>query len=142
VRTLTDFLTIAGGITSIGSDTIVVNTLADGNFQHIEIDIDKTFRSGGKAASIILSSGDTIFVPRAPQYYIYGEVQRPGAYRVEREMTVMQALAQGGGPTARGTQRGIKLHRRNTQGKDEELSPTLADKIQPDDVLYVQESLF
>jgi polysaccharide export outer membrane protein len=142
VRTLTDFLTIAGGITPIGADTVVVNTLADGNFQHIEIDIDKTFRSGGKAASIILSSGDTIFVPRAPQYYIYGEVQHPGAFRVERDMTVMQALAQGGGPTARGTQRGIKLHRRNAQGKDEELSPELTDKVLPDDVLYVKESLF
>ncbi|MFM9835192.1 MAG: SLBB domain-containing protein [Methylophilaceae bacterium] len=142
VRTLTDFLTIAGGITAVGADTIVVNTLADGNFQHIEIDINKTFRSGGKAASIILSSGDTIFVPRAPQYYIYGEVQRPGAFRVERDMTVMQALAQGGGPTARGTQRGLKIHRKNAQGKDEEISPALTDKVLPDDVLYVKESLF
>jgi len=142
VRTLTDFLTMAGGITPVGADTIVVNTMADGNFQHMEIDIDKTFRSGGKAASIILNSGDTVFVPRAPQYYIYGEVQRPGAFRVERDMTVMQALAQGGGPTARGTQRGIKLHRRNGQGKDEEFSPALTEKVQPDDVLYVRESLF
>lgn len=142
VRTLTDFLTVAGGITAIGADTIVVNTFADGNFQHMEIDIDKTFRNGGKAASIVLASGDTVFVPRAPQYYIYGEVQRPGAFRVERDMTVMQALAQGGGPTARGTQRGIKLHRRDAQGKDVESSPSLTDKIQSDDVLYIRESLF
>lgn len=142
VRTLADFLTIAGGITSVGADTIVVNTMTDGNFQHVEIDVDKAFRNGGKAANIELSSGDTIFVPRAPQYYIYGEVQRPGAFRLERDMTIMQALAQGGGPTARGTQRGIKLHRRDAKGSDTEISPALTDKVQPDDVLYIRESLF
>ena len=31
-------------------------------------------------------------------FYIYGEAQRPGAYRIEREMTVQQALAIGGAP--------------------------------------------
>jgi polysaccharide export outer membrane protein len=57
-------------------------------------------------------------------------------------MTVMQALAQGGGLTARGTQRNIKLHRRNEKGVIEKLSPELTDPVMQDDVLYVQESLF
>jgi polysaccharide export outer membrane protein len=57
-------------------------------------------------------------------------------------MTVIQALAQGGGPTARGTQRNIQLHRRNEKGVVEKLSPELTDTVQQDDVLYVQESLF
>ena len=75
-------------------------------------------------------------------FYIYGEVQRPGAYRVERDMTVMQALAQGGGPTLRGTESGLRLHRRDKDGKLQELQPELTERIQPDDVIYVRESLF
>jgi len=57
-------------------------------------------------------------------------------------MTVIQALAQGGGPTIRGTQRNIKLFRRNESGVIEKSSPKLTDLIQADDVLHVQESLF
>jgi polysaccharide export outer membrane protein len=57
-------------------------------------------------------------------------------------MTVMQALAMGGGPTVRGTQRGVQLHRRNANGVVEVLSPELTDLVKQDDVLFIKESLF
>jgi polysaccharide biosynthesis/export protein len=142
VRTLADFLSVAGGITQNGSDTVVVNSMRDGKVQHLEINVDKVFRNGNDAANIELSSGDVVYVSRAPLVYIYGEVQRPGAFRVESDMTVIQALAQGGGPTPRGTHRGIQLHRRNADGVIEKLTPALTDKVQPEDVIYVPESLF
>ena len=63
-----------------------------------------------------VENGDIIYVDRAPTAYIYGEVQRPGALRVERGMTLLQALAQSGGLTPRGTERGIKVHRRDANG--------------------------
>jgi len=142
VRTLADFLSVAGGIAQGGSDTISLSTFRNGELEHLDIDVDKIFRSGGDAANFALASGDMIYVPRAPIGYIFGEVQRPGAFRVERDMTVVQALAQGGGPTARGTQRGIKLHRRNAKGDVEVISVKLTDKVLAEDVIYVQESLF
>jgi polysaccharide export outer membrane protein len=55
---------------------------------------------------------------------------------------LMQALASGGGLTQRGTQRGMKIHRRNGSGKVEVVSPNLNDLLQPGDVIYVRESLF
>ena len=65
-----------------------------------------------------LKGGDTINVERAPVFYIYGEVTRSGAYRVEPNMTVMQAIAAGGGITPRGSDRRLKLRRarRRRQG--------------------------
>jgi polysaccharide export outer membrane protein len=57
-------------------------------------------------------------------------------------MTLMQALATGGGITARGTQRNIKLHRRGPDGKTQVLEPTMDDRLQEGDVVYVRESLF
>ena len=142
VRTVADFLVVAGGINPGGSDTVTVTTMRDGKINRFEVDIDSLFRTGDNSANIELANGDSIYVPRAPMVYIYGEVQHPGSFRIERDMTVMQALAQGGGPTPRGTQRNVKLHRRNTKGVVEELFPKLTDPVKQDDVLYIQESLF
>ena len=57
-------------------------------------------------------------------------------------MTVLQGLAQGGGLTIRGTERGLRIHRRAANGEMQVISPEKSDAIQPDDVLYVQESFF
>jgi polysaccharide biosynthesis/export protein len=142
VRTVADFLSVAGGINPAGADVVVVTTVRAGKPERIEVDVDALFRGNDATINLELSSGDSIYVPRAPMFYIYGEVQHPGSFRVERNMTVIQALAQGGGPTVRGTQRNIQLHRRNPKGVIEKLSPSLTDRVMPDDVLYVQESLF
>ena len=83
-----------------------------------------------------------LYVNRAPICYIYGELQKPGAFRVERGMTVMQALATGGGLTPKGTQRGLTIHRRGSDGRIEVIEPKLDDPVLADDVLYVRESIF
>jgi polysaccharide export outer membrane protein len=75
-------------------------------------------------------------------FYIYGEAQRPGSFRIERNMTVMQALAQGGGPTARGTEKRLRLHRKAADGSIQPIEPQLTDPVLPDDVIYVKESIF
>ena len=87
-------------------------------------------------------SGDTLFVNRAPQVFVYGEVQRAGAYRIERQMTVLQALAMGGGLSQRGTERGVRIHRRSEDGAVRVLTPQLNDLVQADDVIVVREALF
>jgi polysaccharide export outer membrane protein len=142
VRTVADFLSVAGGVNQAGSDKVTVTTVRDGKVNRFEVDMDDLFRTGDNATNIELSSGDSVYVPHAPMVYVYGEVQRPGAFKVERDMTVMQALTMGGGPTVRGTQRNIKLHRRNAKGEIMQLFPALTDVVQQDDVLYIQESLF
>ena len=91
---------------------------------------------------LMVAGGDVIYVQRAPMFYIYGEVQRPSSYRVERNMTIRQALAQGGGLTVRGTERALRLYRRAASGAVETLNPNLDDPVRPNDVLYVRESIF
>jgi len=139
---LSEVLTLAGGVTETASDTAIVSGTRDGQPFRKEVDIASIFLNGNSAENIPIVAGDEIYIHRAPMFYIYGEAQKPGAYRIERNMTVMQALAQGGGPTARGTQRNIKLLRRTPDGGKQELSPTLTDLVRPDDVIYVRESLF
>jgi polysaccharide export outer membrane protein len=69
-------------------------------------------------------------------------VQRPGAFRLEQNMSVVQALSMGGGVTPRGTQRGIRILRRDESGAMQEFEVRLADPVKKDDVIYVKESLF
>jgi len=139
---VSDILAIAGGATAGGSDTIILTGARNGHPFRKEIDIATMYLEDKRGDDIQVEGGDVIYVFRAPMYYIYGEVQRPGSYRVERNMTLMQALAQGGGPTLRGTQKNIKIFRRNKDGKLEDLSLLPSASIIPDDVLYVPESLF
>lgn len=142
VRTVADFLAVAGGINPAGSDMVTVTTVRDGILNRVEVDVDSLFRKGDNSANFELASGDSIYVARAPMVYIYGEVQRPGSFRIERNMTVVQALAQGGGPTVRGTQRNIQVYRRNLDDVVVKIQAELTESVQQDDVLYVQESLF
>lgn len=139
---LSEVLTLAGGVTPDGSDIAVVTGTRNGKAFRKEVDIPSLFLTGKSDGDLLIAPGDEVYVHRSPMFYIYGEAQKPGSYRVERNMTVIQALAQGGGPTTRGTQRNIKLLRRNADGSVAELSPKLTDPVQADDVIYVRESLF
>ena len=139
---LSGMLAAAGGVAATGGDSVIVTGMRGGKPFRREIDIVKMFLSGNTADDIELYGGDTLFVNRAPMFYIYGQVQKPGQFRLERGMTVIQALASGGGVTGKGTQRGIVRHRRDASGKVREESVTLDDDVQDKDVIYVKESLF
>ena len=140
--TLTGMLAEAGGITPTGSDVVIVTGSRGGKPFRREIDVVKMFLSGNNSDDIDLRGGDTLFINRAPMFYIYGQVQRPGSYRLDKNMTVMQALADGGGVTGKGTSRGIVLHRRDAGGKVKEQSASLDDDVRDQDVIYVKESVF
>lgn len=145
---VSDILAAAGGAISGsgtfagGDDVVVVTGVRDGKAFRKEVDIPSLYVNQKSQDDILLMGGDTIFVARAPVFYIYGEAQRPGVYRVERGMSVMQALAAGGGPTSRGTDKRVRLHRKNAAGVTEQIDPKMTDPVLPNDVIYVRESLF
>lgn len=138
---LTDFIAVAGGLAPTGSDEVTVVTTKDGKTSKREVDLAAIFNTGDVSQNIELQPGDTVYVHKAPMVYVYGEVQKGGAYRVEPNMTVMQAIAMGGGVTPRGTLRGLKISRRDGSNV-REISARLTDIVKPDDVVYVSESLF
>jgi polysaccharide export outer membrane protein len=57
-------------------------------------------------------------------------------------MTVMQAIAAGGGITPRGSDRRLKLRRPAAGGKFVETDARLNDRVKADDVIFVKEALF
>jgi polysaccharide biosynthesis/export protein len=139
---VSDMLAAAGGVTPSGDDVLVVSGVRQGKPFRKTVDIPALFAATRSQDDIVLEAGDTIYVNKAPVYYIYGEAQKPGPYRIERGMTVMQALAQGGGTTNRGNQNRLRLHRMATDGSVVQTVPRLTDPVQPNDVLFVRESIF
>lgn len=137
---LTDALAIAGG--SVGADTVTVMKLQNGRYQKLEIDIPELFLKGELSKDVEIGNGDIVYVQRPPMFYIYGEAVRPSVYRLERKMTIMQALAMAGGLTPRGTERDIKVFRRGADDKIQQLVLGLQEPVLADDVIYIRQSLF
>lgn len=141
-RSVLELLAQAGGVSAEGSDTVSLISKRGGKTVKQQIDIVGMIHSADLGHDIELAPSDVIYVERAPRFYIYGEVQRPGTFRLERSMTVLQALSVGGGLTARGTERGIRIKRRDAGGKLQILDAQPDDQVQIDDVVYVKESWF
>lgn len=139
---LSDMIAVAGGITGTGNDIVTVVGQRNGRPFRAQVDFPTIFGGGSTPNDIAIENGDVIYVDRMPMIYIYGEVQRPGTVRLERGMTVMQALATGGGLTNRGTEKGIRVNRRAGDGKVQVLTPGMDELLRDGDVVYVRESLF
>jgi polysaccharide export outer membrane protein len=141
-RNVLDILALAGGVSPDGSDVVTVIRHRDGKVASDRIDMAELMHDAGMAGNVNVQGGDILFVERAPRFYIYGEVQRPGMLRLERQMTVLQALSAGGGLTPRGTERGLRIKRRDESGKLQTIDVRGDDMLRPNDVVYVKESLF
>ena len=141
--TLADLLAIAGGISQTGGDIVThISKGADGKTAKRDIDINEALKNGSMDKNFPVANGDIIFVPRAPMFYIYGEVQRPGSFKLEKDMTVMQALSVGGGLTVRGTERRMRVNRHGPDGKVQTIETMPTDRVKENDVIFVRESLF
>ena len=139
---LSDLVALAGGVAPGGADVIVITGLRNGQAFREEVDLPALFAPGGQARDIVVRNGDAIWVDRQPIVYIYGEVHRPGPMRLERGLTLLQALATGGGLTPRGTEKGIRVHRKSADGQIEVSQPAMTDLLREGDVVFVRESLF
>lgn len=93
---------------------------------------------GGDDADPVVRPGDKLFVPDAPTFYIYGQVNSPGTFPIVGKMTLRMALARGGGLTSLGSDRRISVVR----GGEELKKIDLSQLVQPDDVIVVGERFF
>ena len=139
---VSEMIASAGGIIPGGADVVTLVGTRNGKPLKLAIDLPAILQAGRNELDVAVANGDIIYVDRAPNFYMYGEVQRPGVFRLERGMTVLQALAQGGGLTQRGTERGMRVHRRDPRGAVNVIELKMSDLVERDDVIYVRESVF
>ncbi len=142
---IVDLLAQAGGESEAASDTVyVLHTDSSGKINRYPVSL-RGLTNGGttSAAQQRLLGGDSLFVPKAEQFYILGEVQKPGMYKIEDQLTVIKAVSLAGGVTAKGSTRRLEVKHAGRNGSEPittKAGPN--DLVQPDDVIRVKESIF
>lgn len=142
--TLTEILALAGGIKNGGGERLVlIREGSDGQQTRQEYFLAELLdgQAGGQPP-VMVRKGDTLFVPKAEQFYIHGQVNKPGTYTLDRPLNVMQALSVSGGFNPRANTRGVLLYRKQPDGSVKTIDVDLSDPIRDGDVLFVKESLF
>jgi len=93
---------------------------------------------GPSGSDPMLMPGDTLFIPPAETFFIYGQINAPGIKTILPGMTVRQAIALAGGVTASGKADKVGLVR----GSGKEIDADPSQKIQNGDVIIIKERMF
>jgi len=101
----------------------------------------RDLEGGSMKQNIELHDGDTIFVPRSESAYVFGQVKTPGAYSIQKNTTVLQALSLAGGVTENGATNRIKIVRL-VNGEKKEIKVKFTDLVLPGDTIIVPEKYF
>ncbi len=139
---IVDVIAMAGGINDLGSDKVVVTRSVNGKPQKQALDLRVYLEAAASTMPFKMQQGDLVYVPKAAMFYIYGEVQRPGEYRIEPDISVVKALSVGGGLTLRGSENRVVIRRKDNGGVLQEIDAQLSDDVLKDDVIYVGERWF
>ena len=101
----------------------------------------RDLENGTLKQNIELHDGDTIFVPRAETAFVFGEVRSPGAFPIQKDTTVLQALSLAGGVTEHGALNRVKAVRL-VSGERTEVKVALGDIVKAGDTIIVPEKYF
>jgi polysaccharide biosynthesis/export protein len=99
--TLAEVLSIAGAMPILDKQaTLTRCAIMRGREKLIWVDL-KALLNGDPAYNIRMKKGDIVFIPDSSDtaVYVLGSVVKPGSYRLTPRMTILDALAQSGGPT-------------------------------------------
>jgi len=140
---LSDAIALAGGVTILGSETVTVISYKDDVATNKKIyDLRNIYANSKVGSNPKLNHNDVIYVPKYPVFYIYGEIKKPGEYRVDQNLRVSQALAIAGSLTPRGTARGVVIERLGEDGKVKNINANINDFVMENDVINIKESVF
>ncbi|MEO7190510.1 MAG: polysaccharide biosynthesis/export family protein [Vicinamibacterales bacterium] len=104
----------------------------------------RELEAGNLRGNILLQDGDQVFVKKAQQVFISGEVRAPNGYSIETGTNLRQALALAGGVTEKGSTRGIKILR-PFPGKEKPVevkAVTMETLVKPGDTIIVNARIF
>lgn len=131
---MSEVLARVGGVRDSGADVLSIRR-EDGTELSLSLfDI----ATGGTDKDPQVLPGDKIFVPQAATFYIYGQINSPGTHKLERGMTLRQALARSGGLTPSGSEKRVRVYRNGQEIERYELNSPLSSG----DVVVVGERFF
>lgn len=129
-----EMLLKSGWLREQGASYIYLRRVGD---KELQLDAEALVR-GAPDKNPVLEPGDTLFVPDADTFYIYGQIARPGTFPIIKGMTLRQAIAICGGVTASGSEKKVVMIR----GGGKQVKASIDQLVLKDDIYIVKESLF
>ena len=111
--TLAEVLATAGAMPLLDKQASLTRcAIMRGRDKLIWVDL-KALLNGDPAYNIRMKKGDIVFIPDSPDtsVYVLGSVPKPGSYRLTPRMTVLDVLAQAGGPNEDAAPEQIGIYR-------------------------------
>jgi polysaccharide export outer membrane protein len=143
--TLLELVSKAGGLTrGAGRNATIRRPMTDGaaGEKNIEVNIADLLQSGPESVDVPLMDGDSVTIAKAAVIYVTGQVNRPSAFTVEPDTTVIKAITMAGGFTTLAAQGKIKIIRK-VNGVEQILEKVpLHEKLMAEDVMVIPESFF
>ena len=138
--TLLEMLSRAGGLArTAGKDLVLVRTetVKTGGTPGVKSTVLLRFdlrkiQAGDVKENILLQNGDMMFVPKASAFFVLGEVNKPGTFPLDKEISVLEAVTLAGGFSGTAAPSGAKVLRRTAEGKQETISIDLAGAVPRD----------
>ena len=148
--TLLEAVTRAGSLPvgGVGADKAALNRCAvfRGGDKVVWIDLKALLTEGNLAYNLQLRRNDVVYIPDSDDQLVYvlGSAERPGAYRLTPDMSLMDALAQAGGANRDADENRIHIIR-PSQGFNHQFSmksllspePGLNFSLEEGDILYI-----
>jgi polysaccharide export outer membrane protein len=131
--TLLQIISQAGGLTTEAMTELYIFRMdKDGNQSRITINLRDLMSEGNQDLNVEIRPKDVINVPidQMQSVFVYGEVRNPGAiqFRQSKRITLLQAIAQAGGPTEWASKSGVLIKRRDKKtGKEIKIPVNLKD---------------
>lgn len=106
-------ISTAGGITQDGLyGKVKLRRKQKGGGEYKEINLDlKNTKESSMNCDMLIEDDDVIVVERSKDFFVYGEVVRPGKYTLEDNMTVLKAISIAGGFAKFGSPDRVKILR-------------------------------
>lgn len=140
-------LSLAGGVSQKAEKNLRILRREPGKpaselheYSSIKLELDAVRLAPELAQKI--QPNDVLFVPQIKNFYVYGEVRKPGMYPMEEDLNVMRVLSIGGGVTDRGSVRRIIIYRKMPGGEVREVGASIMDGVLPGDVVFINERIF
>ena len=136
--TVLDAVTMAGGFSDRASTSAVrlIRRSADGRQETRVVNLSD---AGSADGTVALQDGDTVMVPRAGVFFVLGETRSTGAFPLQTNTTLLDAVSIAGGFSDRAAASEIKVIRRNGTGKQDTVVVNLSDANSPDAALALQD---
>ena len=134
---LIEALALAGSTSPGASGEVVIAHARGDKAERVSLRDMET----GLAPLALLTGGDTVFVLRAENVFVFGYVKNPGAYLLHAETMVLQALSLAGGLTDRAASSRIDVVR-IANGQKRTFRVALTDLVEPGDTIVVPQRFF